>query len=415
MRALMGIVMRILCILILAVAGSAQTEKERAFALNERGVVQYQAKEYDKAVELFEEAYRLDPKGKTVKENLARALHGRAHGRLGKGEIEDALRDLGRAIEFDDREPAFKVMYADALLRKLDDRSARSFLIKAIKEHSTTAGLFEMMGRLEYREEFLEEALIAFETAANLDPERKKRLQPMIDKVRRELKVEGGFFKDMRGQFIVKYDDKGFRDVGRSVLDLLDKAYNRIAIDFGRWPKERLTVVLYTRNDYSDATGAHSWTGGLFDGKIRLPVRNWRHAESDIVRTLDHELTHWFVRGVTRRCPLWLNEGMAQLQEGQQVGAVTRGRLLGAIADDRYTKMSKLPQSWSKIKNRDTVTLYYAQSLHFTEFLVKRYGWPDLAALLSDLSAGQSFEASFEARFKVELSRVEEDWLSGLR
>lgn len=411
----MGFMTRFVVLLMLAAVVCAQTDKQRAFELNEQGVKHYQKKEYERAVELFDEAHRLDPKGTTVKENLARALHGRAHGLIGRRDYDAALRDLGRAIAFDDGEPAFKVMYADVLLKTYEFRKARTFIGKALEAHPESAGLFEALGRLEYQEEFLKEALIGFETAANLDPKRTKRLQPMIDKVKRELKVEGSFYKDVRGQFIVKYDDKGFRDIGRSVLDLLDKAYNRLAADFQRWPKQRVTVVLYTRDDYDQATGAHSWTGGLFDGKIRLPVRNWRRAEREIVRTLDHELTHWFVRQIARKCPLWLNEGMAQLQEQEKTGAVTRGRVRGAIAGERYTPIMKLPASWARIKSRDTVTLYYAQALHFTEFLVDRYGWPQLAALLEDLAEQPDFEKAFEARFRITVSHVEEDWLSGLR
>ncbi|NRA97694.1 MAG: hypothetical protein HRU14_15975, partial [Planctomycetes bacterium] len=190
---------------------------------------------------------------------------------------------------------------------------------------------------------------------------------------------------------------------------------NRMSADFRRWPKDRLTVVLYTRDDYSAATGAHGWTGGLFDGKIRVPVRNWGLATREIRATVDHELAHWFIRKLNRRVPTWLNEGMAQLQEGKKSGGVTRARIKGAVNSGRYKPVLELPRSWASIKKRDQVSLYYAQALHFTEFLVKRYGWSGLAGLLEGWESGQTFEKAFNKAFSAELKLIEQDWLRGVR
>lgn len=407
----------ILLLLLASVSYAQPSAKERAHDLNEKAVVLYKEKEYKKAVSIFEEAYRLDPKNETIQKNLARALHGRAHLLRKDGRLDDAVRDLGRAIGFDDTEPAFPSMLADLHVQRHELSLARRMLGKALEKHPSSADLFESLGRLEYAEEFLREALECLETAVRLDPERAKqpRFKLFIEKVRREVKVEGGFYKDGRGQFTVKYDDKGYRDVGTAVLDLLEGSYNRIGTDLKRWPRDRLTVVLYTRDDYNAATGAHAWTGGLFDGKIRVPVRNWRLAAAEIKATLDHELAHWFIRKLNRRVPTWLNEGMAQLQEGKKLGAVTRARIKGAVNGGRYKPVSQLPKSWAGIKNRDLVSLYYAQALHFTDFLVKRYGWSALAALLQGWEAKDPFGKAFEKAFSAKLSLVEEDWLRSVR
>jgi hypothetical protein len=174
-------------------------------------------------------------------------------------------------------------------------------------------------------------------------------------------------------------------------------------------------VVLYTRDDYDTATGAHAWTGGLFDGKVRLPVRNFRDAAREIESTLAHEMTHWYVREIAPKCPLWLNEGMAQLQEGRPPGTVTAGLIRAARRGDRYTSLTELPATWSKISDRDRVALYYAQSFHFTDYLVNRYGWRSLGDLLRALEKKPDILEAFEDVFRVGLAQVEQDWLAALR
>ena len=60
-------------------------------------------------------------------------------------------------------------------------------------------------------------------------------------------------------------------------------------------------------------TGAEEWVGGLYDGAIRVPVRNFTASEGEIRKKLFHEYTHVAVRSVTNRCPTWLNEGLGSL------------------------------------------------------------------------------------------------------
>jgi hypothetical protein len=58
----------------------------------------------------------------------------------------------------------------------------------------------------------------------------------------------------------------------------------------------------------------------IFDGKLRVPVEMMHYRE--IYRpVLFHELTHSFVRAMTRaKIPLWVNEGIAQVVDGSRTG-----------------------------------------------------------------------------------------------
>jgi len=92
---------------------------------------------------------------------------------------------------------------------------------------------------------------------------------------------------------------------------------------FGLFPTETIVVLLYPNQDFRDITRSPNWVGALNDGKIRVPVSGLTQMTPDLARVLKHELTHSFVRQITLgRCPTWLNEGLAQLEEGSTTAAL---------------------------------------------------------------------------------------------
>jgi len=67
-----------------------------------------------------------------------------------------------------------------------------------------------------------------------------------------------------------------------------------------------------------DVTRAPSWSGAINDGKLRIPVSGVQSVTPELARVLKHELTHSFISQMSsNRCPTWLNEGIAQMEEGK--------------------------------------------------------------------------------------------------
>ena len=61
-------------------------------------------------------------------------------------------------------------------------------------------------------------------------------------------------------------------DTGRLVLGSLERSYGFLKSRLDFEPKELVVVILYSRRDYSEL-GGPKWLAGLFDGKVRVPVR----------------------------------------------------------------------------------------------------------------------------------------------
>jgi hypothetical protein len=235
-------------------------------------------------------------------------------------------------------------------------------------------------------------------------------LDRFFEKVKREADVERGFSKDSRGSFLVKYDDQKFRGVGTSLLEMLDQISSRLSARLGLPLPGRLTLVLYTRQDYQSATLAHGWTGALFDGKIRLPVKNFATASSVIEATLAHEMTHWFVGHWAQHCPTWLNEGLAQFLENPTAPRLNPPLLRAAKAKGELRSVADLPDSWATESDASKISLYYAQSLSFCHFLSTSFGEDSLRELLSQFSEKRVLKDVFPSVYGRPLTDLEADW-----
>src|SRR5205085_9493054 len=102
--------------------------------------------------------------------------------------------------------------------------------------------------------------------------------------------------------------------------EYLEDTYRQLSARFDLYPNTPLVVVLYPQSEYYDVTDAPSWSGGVNDGKIRLPVKGLTSLSNELKSVLTHELTHSFVNIKTsKNCPVWLQEGLAQYEEGKRV------------------------------------------------------------------------------------------------
>lgn len=393
-----------------AVAQESRPADEDAPALTEAALKAADKERFDEALELLEKARKARPDETVTTTNLARMLGRRALHRAKAERFADAEEDLVRAIGLAPSERYLRVVRAGLWRERGDVYRAESEVARVLVEDPALAYGFEELARCKYEDDDLAAALDALETAKKLDPERAPKLAAFEDRLRREYEAEKEFDRVVRGSFAVKFDGKDFRGAADSVLDLLDAAERRARDFLGHVPRRTTSVVLYTRKDFSAVTGAHAWTGGLFDGKIRLPVRNFAATRDEVAKTLTHEFMHLVVRDLTKRCPTWLNEGLAQLAEGKRaadVAAFLRGRELKRAA--------ALPNDWFGVASGGEVSVYYAQGLSFTAFLLEDRGPGALKDLLEKLDAATPFAKAFEDVYGRTLDEAEDRWRETLR
>ncbi len=118
--------------------------------------------------------------------------------------------------------------------------------------------------------------------------------------------------------FRVEFEGHPKKSDVMEALAVLEVAYDSLTHLFDFRPENKLHLVLYQSQEYQGMGPRPDWVGAVFDGKLRVPVNVMQYRE--VYRPmLFHELTHAFVRAMTRASvPLWMNEGIAQVVDASR-------------------------------------------------------------------------------------------------
>jgi len=198
------------------------------------------------------------------------------------------------------------------------------------------------------------------------------------------------------------------------VLEHLELSYDDLVRWFGVDPLPdgpAIRVVIYGPEDFDHLTGLGDWAAGVFDGVVRISVtdltrgQGWREV-------LVHELVHAFVQArCGSAVPGWLNEGLAQLLEGRPSEIVrARERLQGA----ELYPLASLAGSLAGWEDSAAIGRAYAQSLLFVAYLRETYGDEALRRMLAGIREGRSPAQGFQDWTHVALDVAFQDWRDAL-
>ena len=344
------------------------------------------------SLEQLRQAYAANPYHPVIKKNLATAVMMHGIGLLKQKRYEEAAAQFEYAEELYPDDPQAAFLRGNAVYQIKQYDLARTELEKARNLGGDTTDVLFFLGKVFYDTEDIREAVALWELAAQKDPDN-KTLQELLVKAKRELSVDTGMGKGQSSRFILSYDAGIKSDAADKVLEVLEDAYNRVGRDFGAYPESRVPIILYTGKDYREITGSPGWSGGQYDGKIRLPVGGMTEVTPVVRSVLFHEYTHVVVRELTRgNCPVWLNEGLAE-SEGRKEFDPPLTVLKKASAGDALLSFSSLTGSFASLQGK-SVDLAYQQSYSLVRYMISAYGWHTMKDILTALGEGLSFEAA---------------------
>jgi hypothetical protein len=235
---------------------------------------------------------------------------------------------------------------------------------------------------------------------------RRARIAQRLEKAERELTVERSFAEIPGPLFLVRYSPDIAPEQAQKVLLLCEEARGRLAALYGTYPP-RITVTLYTPAEFRSATALHGWVAGVSDGTIRLSLGG-RDDPKSLSATIRHEMTHHVVRALAPSAPVWLHEGLAQIEEGRSAEeAAARLRGAGDLRDPLL--------SAAILREHDPrrVALFYDAALAFTRYLddgqrgaVQRF--------LRELGAGKDEATAFREVFGDTREKIFERWTASL-
>jgi hypothetical protein len=160
-------------------------------------------------------------------------------------------------------------------------------------------------------------------------------------------------------------------DTAREMAGALDHEFARISDELGCHADERVVAIVQSRDAYRKATEAAEWSGGQYDGRIRVPVFDGQGLDKNMRRTLAHEITHACLT-IMGRWPAWLQEGLAQKLSGETLQPEARQKLTVMAQEKKLPKLSTLGQDWSRM-DTEHATLAYALSLAAIEVFYRDY------------------------------------------
>lgn len=194
----------------------------------------------------------------------------------------------------------------------------------------------------------------------NEDLEMWKKRSVLLKKEMSELGIERSM------HFRVEFEGRPSKADVMEALAVLEVAYDSLCTLFDFRPENKLSLVLYRSPEYQGVGPRPDWVAAIFDGKLRVPVEMMHYRE--IYRpVLFHELTHSFVRAMTRaKIPLWVNEGIAQVVDGSRTG---NPRPAGGVPSK-----TALTEPFVKEPSTDVAIRLYWYSQKMVERLLARNG-----------------------------------------
>jgi len=184
-------------------------------------------------------------------------------------------------------------------------------------------------------------------------------------------------------------------ETARLMLAALDEQFTRVSGELGCAGGERLVAIVQSREAYHKSTDAAEWSGGQYDGRIRVPVAG-PTMDKELLRIFAHESTHACL-SLTGHWPAWLQEGMAQKLSGDVLSAGARTKLDKLAREGKLPKLENLRQDWSRM-DAEHAAQAYALSLAAVDAFYELHANLGIRNLLSNPERLPSITADLDKR-----------------
>lgn len=348
----------------------------------------------------------------TAAARVAVAHHAAGQFELDRGDLEQALAHYRRALTFAPDQTNLFLNIAYLHLRRSEYSAALDYLERARRVAPDSPDAAKLAGWAYYGLNRLHQAVAEWKRAQRLRPD--AEVARALEKAERDQQAESNYREGETQHFVLRYDGSAAPGLARDVLRTLEHHFETVSSELNFTPAEPIGVILYTGQAFADITRAPGWVGALNDGRIRVPVQGLTSVSGELSRVLKHELTHSFVREKTRgRCPVWLQEGLAQWMEGERSGE-TAGLLVTAYERKVAAPLRALEGSWMSLPP-DPAAYAYAWSLAVAEYMVATHGLRDIERLLDRVASEGSTEAAARSALRMDYAELEQETIKYLR
>jgi hypothetical protein len=320
------------------------------------------------------------------------------------GNVGNARTDFEAALRYDSQNPTILNYYAALLVRTGNTTEALPYAERAVRAAPDSPDALTVLGYVQFASDHTADAIRTWKHSLDLRPD--ATVQKYLEKAQRDATAEADYTQHESSHFTLKYEGKQTSEALRGQLvATLESEYDDLVRELGIAPRNSIPVVLYTEQSFFDVTQAPSWSGAVFDGKLRIPINGLSSVTPELARVLKHELAHSFISQLAAgSCPQWLNEGIAQAVEPKQVA---HGRLLAELfRTQREIPLNALEGSFMQFSGAQA-TVAYEESLATVQYISETYGMSDVQRILERLGQGSSTEAALRATIHSDYGQLE--------
>lgn len=411
----------VLCFALLMPATSEAGHQEDSWLYNRQGMFKVSQGDQEGAIRDFERACRLDPFNDTALANLACARNNLGVTLAGQKNFKEAIRQFeaakaqkpedvsirlnllstlvtikdGAAVEKEARElitlrpndPDLIGKIAAAFQKTENPGAAITVLQEFADRVPDNARIHGMLGRLLYRNGEADESSFHLRRSLELDPD-SDDVRKTIRQLEREAEIESELQSYSSRHFSLSCPANFSADWADELLELLEDAYREVGDRLNFYPAVKSQVLIMQTDDFRRVHDLPDWAGGVYDGRIRLPVPGRGILPANLRGAVMHEYVHHVIFLLSSgNCPVWLNEGLAQLFE---YGSENLERFSVSDEQSQFSSLSELDLEFKSNPDRQQAAKLYRASLAAVARLVQEQGWQQVSLLLAVLASGES-------------------------
>ena len=367
---------------------------------------------FQNAVESLKTVLEKYPENQEIKKAISATYGVIAAKKIETGNYKDAVEDFRNAIKYFNEDPKLYLGMGTAYLQLNKNNEAENALNSATALDPNFVEAYHLLADIYYKNDDVAKAIPYWEKVLSIEPSDQKA-RYFLSKAKREKDTNEKFTKELTSHFTIRFEGPEEREVGRTVLSILEDAYREIGREISIYPETEVIVYLYTKQQFRDVTRSPSWAGALYDGKIRIPLSGYKDNLAQLKRNLYHEYVHALVRSVVKegRCPTWLNEGLAQHFEDKEQSDYRREMIKALQKNKVAIPIRNLEGSFMGFSSAQSYVAY-SVSLAIVDFMVDRYGMYNVKRVLEELGKNKSVEEAMRDGLSISYEVFQKEWQS---
>jgi len=255
--------------------------------------------------------------------------------------------------------------------------------------------LLSMAGVAAWRADEGKRALEYWRESLNLAPN--PDLEKLYQKVEKEQTHDQSGEKLYGVRVVLRYDrDTVPVETARGMVGAVDSAFARVSEQLGCYAEEKIVTIIQSRDAYKKATDAAEWSGGQYDGRIRVPVMSGQQMDARQEQVLAHETTHACM-AMLGEWPSWLQEGMAQKLSGETLPPAAKAQLADMAKAGQLPKLEALRRGWSGL-NAQSARVAYTLALEAVDALYDNFGTDGVRNLMRNPERLPAISAELDKR-----------------